>query len=100
MVQLGSILGALLAFWLTDKLGRLWATRELCVVWVAGIAMYLGSAANGSFGLLYAGRFIAGIGIGQTVVVGPTYLAEVAPRHVRGLCVCFFSGSVFFGTML
>ncbi|KAK4500402.1 hypothetical protein PRZ48_008591 [Zasmidium cellare] len=100
MVQMGSILGALVGFYLTDKLGRLWATRELCVVWIVGIAMYLGSAANGSLGLLYAGRFIAGIGIGQTVVVGPTYLAEIAPRYVRGLCVCFFSGSVYFGTML
>jgi len=27
MVQMGSILGALIAFYLTDKIGRLWATR-------------------------------------------------------------------------
>lgn len=100
MVQLGSILGALIGFALTDRLGRLWAARELCVIWVIGIALYLSSAANGSLGLLYAGRFIAGAGIGQTTVVGPTYLAEIAPRSVRGLCVGIFSGSVYFGTML
>ncbi|KAK4555511.1 hypothetical protein LTR86_007263 [Recurvomyces mirabilis] len=100
MVQMGSILGALVAFYLTDKIGRLWATRELCVVWVAGIAIYLGAASTGSLGMIYAGRFIAGVGIGQTTVVAPTYLAEVAPRFVRGLCVCMFSGSVYLGIML
>ncbi|EOD49384.1 putative quinate permease protein [Neofusicoccum parvum UCRNP2] len=100
MVQMGSILGALIAFWITDKIGRLWATRELCVVWVTGIAIYLAAAANGNIGMVYAGRFIAGAGIGQTTVVAPTYLAEVAPRAVRGLCVCMFAGSVYLGIML
>ena len=100
MVQMGSILGALIAFYITDKIGRLWATRELCLCWVTGIVMFLCSSINGSLGLLYAGRFIAGIGIGQTAVVAPTYLAEIAPKSVRGLCVCMFSGSVYLGIML
>lgn len=63
MVQMGSILGAMIAFYLTDKIGRLWATRQLCLVWVTGIAIFLGSASTGSIGMVYAGRFIAGIGI-------------------------------------
>jgi MFS family permease len=95
MVQMGSILGAMIAFFLTDKIGRLWATRQLCIVWAAGIAIFLASASTGSIGMVYAGRFIAGIGIGQTTVVAPTYLAETAPRAIRGLCVCAFSGSVY-----
>ena len=32
---------------------------------------------GGSLGAVYAGRFIAGLGVGQTVVVAPVYLAEV-----------------------
>lgn len=100
MVQMGSILGAIIAFWITDKIGRLWATRELCLVWVTGISIYLAAASNGSIGMVYAGRFIAGVGIGQTTVVAPTYLAEVSPRAVRGLCVCMFAGSVYLGIML
>ncbi|KAK3066491.1 hypothetical protein LTR53_017131, partial [Teratosphaeriaceae sp. CCFEE 6253] len=100
MVQMGSILGALIAFYLTDKIGRLWTTPELCVVWVSGIAIFLSASVHGNIGLIYAGRFIAGIGIGQTTVVAPTYLAEVAPRSIRGLCVCMFSGSVYLGIML
>lgn len=93
MVQLGSIAGALIAFVITDKIGRLWATRQLCMVWIIGIAIFLSSASTGSLAQLYAGRFIAGMGIGQTTVVAPTYLAEIAPRYVRGLCVCMFSKS-------
>ncbi|KKY19677.1 putative mfs quinate transporter [Diplodia seriata] len=100
MVQMGSILGAIIAFWITDKIGRLWATRELCLVWVVGISIYLAASANGSIGMVYAGRFIAGVGIGQTTVVAPTYLAEIAPRALRGLCVCMFAGSVYLGIML
>ncbi|KAL1598712.1 hypothetical protein SLS60_007852 [Paraconiothyrium brasiliense] len=100
MVQMGSILGALVAFYLTDKIGRIWAVRQLCALWVLGIAIFLGSASTGSVGMIYAGRFIAGIGIGQTTVVAPTYLAETAPRAIRGLCVCAFAGAVYLGIML
>ncbi|KAH7066959.1 MFS quinate transporter-like protein [Paraphoma chrysanthemicola] len=100
MVQMGSILGAMIAFFLTDKIGRLWATRQLCLVWVTGIAIFLASSTTGNIGMVYAGRFIAGIGIGQTTVVAPTYLAETAPRAIRGLCVCAFAGSVYIGIML
>jgi len=100
MVQMGSILGSLIAFFITDKIGRLWATRQLCLIWVIGIVIFLTSSLTGSVGQIYAGRFIAGIGIGQTTVVAPTYLAETAPRAIRGLCVCAFAGSVYIGIML
>lgn len=55
---------------------------------------------GGNLGAVYAGRFIAGLGIGQTAVVGPVYLAEISPSSVRGLCTCFFSGSVYLGIVL
>jgi MFS family permease len=63
-----------------------------------GVVIFI--TANGRIGQVYAGRFIAGLGIGQTTVVAPTYLAEVAPRSIRGLCICAFSGSVYLGIML
>ncbi|KAL2827495.1 general substrate transporter [Aspergillus pseudoustus] len=98
MVQLGSIGGALFAFLVCDRVGRLWATRELCVLWVIGIIIFM--AHGGSLGAVYAGRFIAGLGVGQTVVVGPVYLAEIAPAAVRGLCTCVFTGFVYLGIVL
>ncbi|KAJ5156901.1 MFS quinate transporter [Penicillium canariense] len=98
MVQIGSVGGALLAFILCDKLGRLWAARQLCCVWIIGTIVYI--TANGNYGQILAGRFVMGLGIGQTTVVAPAYLTEVAPRTIRGLCVCIFSGSVYLGIML
>ncbi|OLN96214.1 putative quinate permease 3 [Colletotrichum chlorophyti] len=98
MVQLGSVAGALFAFVICDKIGRIWATRQLCILWVIGIAIFM--ANNGHLGAVYAGRFIAGLGIGQTPVVGPVYLAEIAPASVRGLCTCIFSGFVYIGIVL
>ncbi|KAM0332542.1 hypothetical protein ACHAQA_002826 [Verticillium albo-atrum] len=98
MVQLGSIPGALLAFIVCDRIGRVWATRQLCVLWVVGIAIFM--ANNGSMAAVYAGRFIAGVGIGETVVVGPVYLAEIAPAPIRGLCTCAFTGAVYLGIMM
>lgn len=97
MVQLGSIGGALIAFYLSDKLGRIRACQQLCLVWALGAAIYISST---SLGQLYAGRLIMGLGIGQTTVVAPTFLAEVSPKGIRGACTTVFAGAVFFGIML
>jgi MFS family permease len=67
MVQIGSVAGAGLAFLLADRIGRLWATRQLCALWILGIVIFLTN--GGRLGQVYAGRFIAGMGIGQTTVV-------------------------------
>jgi MFS family permease len=97
MVQIGSVVGALLAFLVCDQIGRVWATRQLCAVWIVGTAIFMGN--NGSMAAVYAGRFIAGIGIGETVVVGPVYLSEISPAPIRGLCTCMFTGAVYIGIL-
>jgi MFS family permease len=60
--------------------------------------MFMGN--RGNLGLVYVGRFIAGLGVGQTTVVGPVYLAEIAPASIRGLCTCVFTGFVYLGIVL
>ncbi|KAI1171986.1 general substrate transporter [Nemania sp. FL0916] len=98
MVQVGSVAGALIAFLVCDRIGRIWATRQLCLLWILGIAIFMGH--GGSLGAVYAGRFVAGLGVGQTPVVGPVYIAEIAPASVRGLCTCIFTGCVYLGILL
>ncbi|KAJ6133219.1 hypothetical protein N7471_008434 [Penicillium samsonianum] len=98
MVQLGSVAGALFAFLVCDRIGRVWATRQLCCLWILGIAIFIGN--NGNMSAVYAGRFIAGLGIGQTCVVGPIYLSEISPAPIRGLCTCMFTGAVYLGIMI
>ncbi|OQD73047.1 hypothetical protein PENDEC_c017G06818 [Penicillium decumbens] len=41
-----------------------------------------------------------GMGIGQAGVVAPTYLAEIAPAHARGMLVSIFAMSEYVGIMI
>jgi sugar porter (SP) family MFS transporter len=68
------------------------------VLWIVGIAVFM--ASNGNLAAIYAGRFIAGLGVGQTPVVGPVYIAEISPASIRGLCTCMFTGFVYLGIVL
>lgn len=98
MVQIGCIAGAILGFLVNDKIGRIKSYRLMLVLWLIGVIISITSF-NG-VGQLYAGRFIAGLGVGMTSVVCPTYAVEVAPANVRGLCACMYSGSVYLGVMI
>ncbi len=97
MVQLGSIGGCLIAMYLVDKLGRIRTLQVVCIGWIVSGIIQITSK---SVGQLYAGRLIEGLFIGQTTVIGPTYLSEVSPKSIRGLCNCVFAGAVYFGVMI
>ncbi|PWN53142.1 general substrate transporter [Violaceomyces palustris] len=104
-VQLGCVAGSIIAFLVCDRLGRLRTTQMACLLWIMGTAIWMTSAGAlgngvGNYQQLLAGRFIAGIGVGFTPVVAPVYLAEIAPKTIRGLCVCIFSGSVYIGILV
>lgn len=98
MVQLGSIPGALLAFFLSDRIGRVRSLQVLTLLWAIGFVIVITS--SGSIGQIIGGRFVAGLGIGMTTVVGPIYLAEVAPKAIRGMLTNVFAGAVYFGVMI
>lgn len=49
---------------LTRSSGRIWATRQLCLLWIVGLIVYITS--NGNYGQVLAGRFVMSLGIGQT----------------------------------
>ena len=78
---LGCAFGAILAGTLSDRFGRL-------KVMLIGAVMFLTSAFGSglAFGVwdLTFWRLIGGIGIGIASVGAPAYIAEVAPRQIRG----------------
>lgn len=88
----------------SDVLGRRRTAQLACILWLMGTVIWFtsvhGHEGDGNLSQLLAGRFLAGLGVGCTPVVAPTYLAEIAPRAIRGLCVCVFSGSVYIGILL
>ncbi|KAJ5172862.1 Major facilitator superfamily domain general substrate transporter [Penicillium capsulatum] len=98
MVQLGSIVGSFLAFVICDRLGRVRTLQTLCLLWLVGFIIVVVS--HGNVGQVLAGRFIAGLGVGMTTVVGPMYIAEIAPKSVRGMLTNIFAGSVYLGATI
>ncbi|KAH0613685.1 uncharacterized protein H6S33_005571 [Morchella sextelata] len=83
--QGGTFFGALMGYPLTERFGRIPTLRVASLIFIVGSAMQ--TWANGSLGLMYAGRFIAGLGIGGTSLLIPLYLSEISPPSIRGLLV-------------
>ena len=78
---IGCAIGAIAAGALSDRYGRL-------KVMIVGSALFLissiGSALTFSVPDLIVWRVLGGLGIGIASVVAPAYIAEVAPRQIRG----------------
>ncbi|MFN3950472.1 sugar porter family MFS transporter [Microbacterium sp.] len=78
---IGCALGAVLAGTLSDRFGRL---KVMMVGAVLFLASSIGSALTFSVLDLTIWRVVGGLGIGIASVVAPAYIAEVAPRQIRG----------------
>ena len=50
--------------------------------------------------MLVAFRFIGGLGIGGSSVLGPMYIAEISPAAWRGRLVGFFQFNIVLGILL
>jgi MFS transporter, SP family, arabinose:H+ symporter len=93
----GTVLGAMLAGFPGERYGRRDSLRGLAVLYlISG----LGCAAAWSWDALVAFRFIGGLGIGGSSVLGPMYIAEIAPAEWRGRLVGMFQFNVVLGILL
>jgi sugar porter (SP) family MFS transporter len=93
----GTILGSMLAGIPGDKFGRRDSLRILAVLYLISS---LGCALAWSLPALIFFRFIGGLGIGGSSVLGPMYIAEVAPAKWRGRMVGMFQFNIVFGILL
>jgi len=78
---LGCILGSLAAGFYADRFGRLRSITITCAFFATG---WLLIATAHRAGVLFAGRFINGVGVGACVNLLPVYVAEVSPAGQRG----------------
>ncbi len=93
----GTVLGAMLAGFPGERFGRRDSLRLLAVLYlVSGI----GCAIAWNLPSLVFFRFIGGLGIGGSSVLGPMYIAEIAPAALRGRLVGFFQFNVVFGILV
>ncbi|XWS70670.1 hypothetical protein CRYUN_Cryun03dG0066700 [Craigia yunnanensis] len=76
-----SLIGSLLAGETSDLIGR-----RFTIV-LAAATFFIGAVLMGfapSYAFLMAGRVIAGIGIGYSLMIGPVYTTELSPATSRG----------------
>jgi MFS transporter, SP family, arabinose:H+ symporter len=93
----GTILGALFAGIPGDRYGRRDSLRVMAILYVISA---LGCAFAWDWYSLVFFRVIGGIGIGGSSVLGPMYIAEIAPAKWRGRLVGFFQFNVVGGILL
>src|SRR6267378_469941 len=93
----GTILGAMLAGIPGDMYGRRDSLRAMAVLYLVSA---LGCAFAWGWTALVLFRFIGGLGIGGSSVLGPMYIAEIAPAKWRGRLVGLFQFNIVFGILL
>ncbi|OWM66035.1 hypothetical protein CDL15_Pgr015461 [Punica granatum] len=76
-----SLIGSLASGRTSDWIGRRYTIVLAALTFLVG-ALLMGLAP--SFPFLMAGRVIAGIGVGYSLVIGPVYAAELSPAMSRG----------------
>lgn len=85
-LSIGTMIGALLAGPLADRIGRKWSIFTWCVILHVGLIIQI-SSPSGKWYQMMMGRFVTGFGVGACSLLVPMYQGEIAPRHIRGAMV-------------
>jgi len=93
----GTVIGAMSSGVLGQKIGGREALRIMAILYTLSA---IGCAFAWSWDGLMVARFIGGLGIGGSSVLGPVYIAELAPAKFRGRMVGLFQINVVVGILL
>ena len=93
----GTVLGALLGSWPTDRFGR---RATLLWIGILYVVSAVGSALATDVVLFTLARFIGGVGIGISTVAAPLYISEIAPAEYRGRLAGMFQFNIVFGILV
>jgi MFS family permease len=85
--QAGAFFGAFFAY----PIGHFWGRRigllAAGLVFILGAGLMLGANGDRGLGLIYAGRVLAGLGVGAGSNITPIYISELSPPAIRGRLV-------------
>lgn len=87
LYQAGAFFGALFAYPIGFYCGRKWGLWIAGIIFTLGAGLMLGANRSRGFGLMYAGRVLAGMGVGSGSNLTPIYISELSPPAIRGRLV-------------
>ncbi len=93
----GTVLGAMCAGAIGQRIGSRAILRILALLYVLSA---LGCALASDWSVFLIARFVGGLGIGGSSVLGPVYIAELAPAKYRGRLVGLFQVHIVIGILL
>ncbi len=93
----GAVIGAIFSGLPGEKYGRRASLRVMALLYVASA---IGCAFAWNWPVLLIFRFIGGLGVGGSSVLGPMYIAELAPARLRGRLVGTFQINIVIGILL
>lgn len=82
LLTAGCFFGSIFAAYINDLIGRRFSLMIFCIIFLIGAAIQTG--AHHDIALIYAGRVIAGLGVGGMSSITPVFVSETSPAHVRG----------------
>ncbi len=94
---IGTVLGAMSAGAIAQRYGGRETLRATAIIYVISA---VGCALAWNWVSLLGFRFLGGLGIGASSVLGPVYIAELAPAKWRGRLVGAFQVNVVLGILL
>lgn len=94
---IGTIIGALCSSAPSEKYGRVGLLKVIGFIYLISA---IGSAAILNWYSFLFFRFIGGLAVGSSSVLGPMYIAEISPAKWRGRFVAFFQFNIVLGIVL
>ena len=93
----GTVVGSLLGGVPSDRFGR---KKTLMTIGVLYLISSIWSALAGGLSTFIIARFLGGLGVGVSTVVGPMYISEIAPAEKRGRLAGLFQFNIVFGVFI
>jgi len=94
---IGTVIGSLIAGSPAQKYGR---KKVLTIIALLYLVSAIGCALTPIWILFITSRFVGGLAVGASSVVGPMYISEVAPAHVRGRLAASFQLMIVTGIFI
>ena len=93
----GCVIGAMLAGYLSDRMGR---KKVLVITAILFFISSIAAALAGDLTQFILARLIGGLGIGAASMLSPLYISEIAPARNRGRLVSLYQLAIVLGINL